>query len=305
MAIDPVAFTIPWLNVTVYWYGIFVVSGILAAAWITSLEVKRRGGKPEHVWDGLTYAMIGGIIGARLWYVANDILGGNPRYLEQPLRIINIKEGGLHFYGGILFGALAVYWYARQQGVDMWLIADSTAPSLLIGQAIARPANYINQELYGPPMDLPWGIRIDQYHRIPPWTDLSRYPVETTYFHPTFAYEMIWNFLAGGALLWIARRYEEKLKPGTILAGWFVLAGIGRVIIETWRPDQPRIPGTAISWTRLVSALMALLGTLWLLVRYDVIHLPSVTLGPERYYLPATDEADEVDEAEESQETDA
>jgi phosphatidylglycerol:prolipoprotein diacylglycerol transferase len=281
--IDPVAFTIPGVNISVYWYGIIMMVGILLGTWITAREVRRRGGNPDHVWDGLTWAMPAGVVGARLWYVVNDILGGGKRYLDDPVSIFRIPEGGLHFYGAILFGALAAYIYARRRKVDMWLIVDSVTPALLIGQAVIRPANYINQELYGPPTDLPWGVSISAANRIPPWNNLSLFPEGTTHFHPTFAYEMVWNMLAAGVLLWVTRRFANKMRPGIAFAAWLILAGLGRVIIEAWRPDQPRIPGLDLSYTRIVAGLMVIGGVIMLLIKSGVLRLPFLSRGPDSY----------------------
>jgi len=286
--IDPVLFTIPIINVPIYWYGALMSFGVFTASWITAREVHHRGEDEEYVWDGLVWALPAGIIGARLWYVVNDILGGGSQYLENPMTILYTRQGGLHFYGAVLFGGLAAYVYIRRKNLDMRLLLDAVAPALLVGQAVVRPANYINQELYGPPTDLPWGIPIEAGHRIPPWNDLARFPEETTRFHPAFAYEMIWNFLATGVLLWIARRFEERLKPGTIFAGWLILAGVGREFIEFFRPDQPRVPGTAISYTRIVAGLMTIVGLVWLLVKYEVINLPLLSSGPASYVLTSS-----------------
>ncbi len=286
--IDPVIFTINLgkIELAFRWYGLLIAIGVMVSAWITEKEIVRRGGKSDFVWDAMIWVLPAGIIGARVWYVLNDIFGGGRTFLDNPGRIIRITEGGLHIFGAVLFGLGAAYLYARRHKVDILLILDSVAPSLLIGQALARPANFINQELYGPPTDLPWGIPIDGFHRIAPWHNLALYPAETTRFHPTFAYEMIWNFMTAGLILWIARRYEEKIKPGTAFASWLLLAGVGRVIIEAFRPDQPRIPGTDLSWSRLVYALMGLIGLIWLLVRYEIIKLPFLSSGPEKYKLP-------------------
>jgi phosphatidylglycerol:prolipoprotein diacylglycerol transferase len=238
------------------------------------------------------WALLAGLVGARLWYVVNDILGGRSRYLDDPLSIIRITEGGLHFFGAILFGLVAVIIFARRHQLDMWLLLDSVSPSLLIGQAIARPANFINEELYGPPTDLPWGIPISAGHRLPPWHDLSLYPEETTRFHPTFAYEIIWNLLAAGLLLWISRRFYGKLKPGALFAGWMILAGLGRFIIEWFRPDQPRVPGTDISYSRIVSGLLAIGGVVMLLIRYEVIRIPILSRWRDSYSIaPVPSEA--------------
>jgi phosphatidylglycerol:prolipoprotein diacylglycerol transferase len=153
------------------------------------------------------------------------------------------------------------------------MLLDSVAPYLLIGQALARPANFINQELYGPPTTLPWGIPIAANNRIPPYNDLIQYP-DTTRFHPTFAYEMIWNFAAAGLLIWLSRKFEAKMRPGVVFFGWLILAGIGRAIIETFRPDQPHFAGIALSYSRLIAILMALAGTILILGRYYIIPLP-------------------------------
>jgi phosphatidylglycerol:prolipoprotein diacylglycerol transferase len=289
--IDPIIFTIRVgsMELPIRWYGVIIMTAVLVATWIAMREIKRRGEDTEFVWDAMVWVLIAGIIGARLWYVVNDILGGGSHFISDPTRIVMIPEGGLHIYGAILFGGLAAYVYARRHHIDIWLVLDSVAPALLIGQAIARPANYINQELYGPPTDLPWGIWIDSTHRIPPYNDLVTYP-EATRFHPTFAYEMIWNILAASLLLWIGRRYANKIKPGTIFAGWLVLAGLGRFLIEFFRPDQPRIPGTPMSYTSIVAGLMSLVGGLWLLNRYGIIRIPFLGFGPDVYRVRTQEE---------------
>ncbi|MCD6356096.1 MAG: prolipoprotein diacylglyceryl transferase, partial [Anaerolineaceae bacterium] len=243
---------------------------------------------PEHVWDALIWIIPAGMLGARLWYVANATLGGSRYYIENPIQILNTTQGGLHFYGGLLFGAIALILYTKKYKVDLWLFLDSVTPSVLIGQAIARPANFINQELYGPPTTLPWGIKIDAAHRIAPWNDLANFPLEYTRFHPTFAYEILWNMFAAELLILISRQFEEKIRPGVIFYGWLLLSGIGRVIIEFWRPDQPRIPGTDFSYTRLVAVIMAFVGGVLLLDKLQVIRLPFIPKGPDTYSLSDT-----------------
>jgi len=274
--IDPIIFTIHIgsFQLALHWYGIIVVGAVMISAWLASLDLKRRGGNPEWIWDMLPWILLAGVFGARLWYVANNIAGGGTRYLENPINIINIPEGGLHIFGGFVFGGFAFWLYARMKKIDIWLLLDSLAPYLLLGQALARPANFINQELYGPPTTLAWGIPIDAAHRLPMLSDMTLYPEATTHFHPTFAYEMLWNFAAAGLLIWLAHKFEKQLRPGAIFFGWLVLAGIGRAIVETWRPDQPILPYMGISTSRLVSLLMALVGVVLLLRRYDVFHLP-------------------------------
>lgn len=271
--IDPVIFTIRLFGweFPLRWYGVIVMTGVIVGSLIVERELRRRGENGDRIWDALIWVLPAGIIGARLWYVLNATLGGNRYYIENPVQIINIPQGGLHIFGGLLFGAIALLYYLRQNKLDPWIFLDSAGPAMLIGQAIGRIANFINQELYGPPTTLPWGIPISAEHRLPAYSDISLFPVDTTRFHPAFAYEMLWNLSAAGLLLWLSRRYEKDLKPGALFAGWLVMAGIGRVIIELFRPDQPKIGNLGISYSSLVSALMAVAGVVLLLARYKMI----------------------------------
>ena len=283
--IDPVIFSIKILGMTLTlrWYGVIVMIGVIVGSLMVERELKRRGEKGDIIWDALIWVLPAGIIGARLWYVLNAILGGNRSYLDDPGSIFRVWEGGLHIFGGFLFGAAALLYYLRQNQLDPWLFLDAAGPAALVGQGIGRLANFINQELYGPPTTLPWGIPISAEHRLPQYQDLSLFPVETTRFHPTFAYEMLWNFASAGLLLWFARRYKEEVKPGSIFAGWLVLAGIGRVIIEFFRPDQPKISGLGISYTTVFAALMAIVGIILLMARYKAIHLKFAQNWEEEY----------------------
>jgi phosphatidylglycerol:prolipoprotein diacylglycerol transferase len=230
-----------------------------------------------------------GIIGARIWYVVNDILGGHTYYAENPIKSLYIWEGGLHFFGGLLFGAIALYFFLKQNGMDIWLFLDAIAPAVFIGQALARPANFINQELYGPPTKLPWGIPIDAQHRLVQFADLSKYPVETTRFHPTFAYEMILNILLALLLIWISRQYADKMKPGATFSGWLVFAGLARAFIEFFRPDQPRFGDSFVTYSMLVSLLMAVAGAVMLLVRYGKLQLAFAKNWEDEYFIKSVE----------------
>jgi phosphatidylglycerol:prolipoprotein diacylglycerol transferase len=296
--IDPVIFSfeIFGINFALRWYGVLVMLGVMGAAWIAEREYTHRGENGEHIWNSLIWALPAGVVGARLWYVANVTLGGNSYYMDNPGQILNIPQGGLHFYGGLLFGAIAMAIYVRRNNLDLWLLLDVAAPATMIGQAIARPANFINQELYGQPTTLPWGIPIESSHRLAQYSDMSLYP-ESTRFHPAFAYEMIWNFATAGTLLWLARRFPEKFKPGAMVSWWLVISGVGRVIIEAFRPDQPRIPGTDLSYSRLVAGIMAVAGVVMLLVRYGYIRLKFAENWEEEYQI--SEQAQETEKAKE------
>jgi phosphatidylglycerol:prolipoprotein diacylglycerol transferase len=282
--INPVIFTIKIgsLQFPLRWYGVIVMIGVIVGSLIVERELKRRGENGDRIWDALIWVLPAGIIGARLWYVINATLGGNSYYLQNPIQIINIPQGGLHIFGGFLIGGLALLYYLRKNNLDPWLFLDSAGPAMLIGQAIGRIANFINQELYGPPTTLPWGIPISAEHRLPQFASLP----ESTRFHPAFAYEMIWNIATASLLLWLSRRYEKQLKPGVLFAGWLIAAGLGRTWIEIFfRPDQPKIAGTGISYSAIVSALMAIVGLVMLLVRYKAINLKFAENWEEEYHV--------------------
>ena len=285
--IDPVIFSreIFGITLTLRWYGVIVMTGVIIGSLIAERELRRRGENGDRIWDALIWLLPVGILGARLWFVVNAILGGNRSYIENPASIIRVWEGGLHIFGGFLFGAAALLIYLRRNKLDPWLFFDAAGPAILIGQGIGRIANFINQELYGPPTTLPWGIPIQAEHRLVQYRDLNLFPVETTRFHPTFAYEMLWNFAAAGLLLWLSRRYRGNIKPGTIFAGWLLLAGFGRLLIEFFRPDQPKIPELGISYTSIFSALMAIIGAVMLMVRYKALNLKFAESWEEEYQI--------------------
>jgi len=293
--IDPVIFTIGKFSLR--WYGVIVMIGVVIGSWIVEREIKRRGENGDRIWDALIWILPIGIIGARLWFVVNAILGGNRFYIDNPDKIVKIWEGGLHIYGGLLLGAIALIVYLRNNKLDVWLFFDAAGPALLIGQAIGRIANFINQELYGPPTTLPWGIPIDMVHRLPEFRNLS----EATRFHPTFAYEMLWNLAVAGLLIWLSHRFEKELKPGALFAGWLMFAGIGRVWIEYFRPDQPKIEAMDVSYTAIVAGLMAVFGAVMLMVRYKAINLAFAENWEEEYQIAGQEklQEEEIDEEDE------
>ena len=298
--IDPIIFTVQIGSYTfsLYWYGVLVMLSVAVAAWLAGREFKKRGQDSDYIWDSLLWVLPAGIIGSRLWYVLNTTLGGDMRYIQDPISIINVKQGGLHFFGALLFGAIAFLIYAKKMGLDFWLAMDSFAPGLLLGQAVARPANWINQELYGQPTTLPWGISIDAAFRIAPYNNLNLYPEDVTRFHPTFAYEMLWNFFAVAILLYVARKYKDKLRPGVIFGGWLILAGVGRNLIEFFRPDQPTFPGTAFSYSRFVAILMILGGIILILIQYEILKIKFLpATAPEYKLAPPLEEQLEAKKA--------
>ncbi len=245
-----IAFSIPLPNgqsFPIYWYGILIVVGALVGAYIGTREAKRRGIDPDHVWNALLVALILGVIGARLYHVISSPAGTNigfQYYVENPIEILNFRQGGLGIYGAVAGGILALYLYARWAKINFPQMVDLAIPGLAIAQAIGRWGNFFNQELYGYPTDLPWGIPIDAAHRLPMFADLTRFPVETTHFHPTFLYESLWDLGMGLLLLYIAIRWTKE-KNGDLFLLWGVFYGIGRFLVEFQRPDAWTISGVA------------------------------------------------------------
>jgi phosphatidylglycerol:prolipoprotein diacylglycerol transferase len=265
---------------TIHLYGLIIVVGAIAGAYVASLEAQRRGEDPELVWNGLVWCLIGGILGARLYHVISSPQGTdiglqyyfvtNPFETIQMLGLsipfptaLMIWRGGLGIFGGIAGGVVALIifaWRNHLAPIARWL--DIGAPGLILAQAIGRWGNFVNQELYGPPTSLPWGIPIDAAHRIPPFTDLSRFPVESTRFHPLFLYESLWNLGVFIALMVIGRRFEDRLRDGDIFALYLIGYGLGRILIETLRPDAWLVGG--IPTAQIVSAGLIVLGVVFM-----------------------------------------
>lgn len=278
-----VSFELFGIQFAIHWYGLIIAVSVMIGAFIAERQVLLRKGPENFIWDLLIWVVPAGILGARLWYVLNDMAGGSRYFIDEPGRILRVQEGGLHIYGAVLFGMLVAWWFARRRKFNFWLLLDAVAPTLLIAQAFGRIANFINQELYGPPTDLPWGVSIAAENRIAPWNDLTAFPLETTRFHPTFFYESLWNIVMAVLIIWLVRKYGSALKPGSAFYMWLVAAGVGRVWLEMFRPDQPLIPGTALSYSRLIAFLMALAGVFMLLIRFEKVKVGFISPGPEDY----------------------
>lgn len=236
--VDPllIRFTENW---GIHWYGLLIVSGVLLGAAYAAFRARRDGDNPEHVWNALTLAIVLGMVGARLYHVVSDPRGGMvgwEYYREHPVEILYIWQGGLGIYGAIVGGVVGVALYAWKSGLRTLKWLDYGAPGLALGQAIGRWGNFVNQELYGPPTDLPWGVKIDPAYRIAPYHDLQRYPPDTR-FHPTFLYESLWCLLLFVVLAFAAEKLKDRLKEGDILLGYLIGYPLGRFFLEYLRPD--------------------------------------------------------------------
>jgi phosphatidylglycerol:prolipoprotein diacylglycerol transferase len=236
--IDPIALHLGPLSI--HWYGIIIASAILFAAWLGTAEAKRRGENPETGWSMLLWVIAGGVIGARLYHVIHE---WSAVYSKDPLLALQVWNGGLGIPGAVAGGALVIWIYTRRQGLPTGRWFDIFVMAVPLGQAIGRLGNFVNQELYGPPTTLPWGIPIDAAHRIGDWTNLNLYPIATTRFHPLFAYEAIASLLTLGAMLWISRRFAARLYDGDMLLIFIMFYGVVRSYLETFRVQNWVIAG--------------------------------------------------------------
>jgi phosphatidylglycerol:prolipoprotein diacylglycerol transferase len=250
--IDPIAFRIG--QVEVHWYGIIIATAVFIAALVGTSEARRRGEDPEHGWSMLLPVLVLAVIGARLYHVIH--MWGY--YSQNVVQIPQIWTGGLGIPGAVAGGAVAIVWYTRRNHLSTARWLDIFAPALLLGQAIGRLGNFVNQELYGPPTTLPWGIPIDAAHRVPEWSNLTVYPVDTTRFQPLFAYEALLNLVGLVLILWIARRFAHRLYDGDVLLVYLVWYGAVRSYLETFRVQNWVILGvpTAI-WLGVLSIILA------------------------------------------------
>ena len=254
-------------------YGIIIVLGILVGGFVATREARWRGENSDRIWDALIWIAIAGIIGARLYHVFSTPAGctettpicGWPWYRNHPLDALMIWNGGLGIFGALLAGGLVVLIYARRHKLPLARYLDIAAPALLIGQAIGRWGNFVNQELYGPPTNLPWGIPIDAAHRYGAFTDLVRYPLETTRFHPDFLYESVLKVIGFIVLIVVARRLRLRLRDGDIFLLYLIWYPANRILVESLRPDAWTVNG-GLATAQLVSLVLMVVavgGLLW------------------------------------------
>ncbi|HEX6076233.1 MAG TPA: prolipoprotein diacylglyceryl transferase [Micromonosporaceae bacterium] len=232
-------------------YALAIVAGIFVAVWIAERRLRRRGAPPGTVVDIAVWAVPFGIIGARIYHVATDaqLYFGPDR---DPIEAVKIWHGGLGIPGALLAGALGAWIACRRRGIPLSMVADAVAPALPVAQAIGRLGNWFNQELYGRPTSLPWGLEIDLAHRESGYENFDT-------FHPTFLYEALWNLGGAALILWLDKRF--RLGRGRAFALYVIWYGTGRFWVESLRIDEAHsILGMRLNmWTALIAVLGGLL----------------------------------------------
>lgn len=210
---NPVAFEI--FGFKVMWYGILIATGVILGTIVGIREAKKRGYDEDTIINLMLVAVPAALIGARIYYV----IFSWDLYRDDPISALNFRQGGLAIHGGLIGAVLASIVYCRVKNLRFWKIADIMAPSIILGQAIGRWGNYVNQEAHGGPTDLPWGITIDGVK-----------------VHPTFFYEFLWNMIV---FTFLMKYRSKKIKfEGQIFLMYLMLYSVGRFFIESLRTDS-------------------------------------------------------------------
>ena len=243
--------------IQIRFYGLMYVIAILVGSFLIKREVRRKDIKltEDDVMNFVLWSALGGIIGARIYYVAF-----NWDYYSANLREVPaVWHGGLAIHGGLIGGILIAYLYLKRRGISFWRMADSVAPAMILGQAFGRFGNFMNGDAHGRPTVMPWGIVF------PPESIAGR-EFPNIPLHPTMLYEMTIN-ISIFLILWFGLRNREH-KNGFIFAAYLMLYSLGRFVVESFRADSlmmgPIRAAQAVSLTLAVATLIAILkGRLW------------------------------------------
>ena len=260
---QPLAFQIGPL--AVHWYGIAYALGLAGAFIVIEREARRRGEDTRYLVNGMIVVAVAALIGGRLYHVIDQW----QLYKDDLTKIVLPPYSGLGVYGGIASGLVAMVLYTRYRRLDFWTWADIVAPGLLVMQGIARWGNFANQELYGPPTSAPWGIAIQCQNRVAAYACPAGSDPSATlgqHFQPLFLFESISGLVGAAVLLWIARRFGPRLRPGDIALLFFIWYATTRFLLEPLRADNWTFFG--VPTAMIVSAFVILAATIALVIRH-------------------------------------
>ncbi|MFT4037252.1 MAG: prolipoprotein diacylglyceryl transferase [Thermomicrobiales bacterium] len=249
--VSPVAFSL--LGLEVRWYALFLLAGMVAGLLLTRSLARRVGLDPEWVWEAAPWVVLSAIVGARLYYV----LLRADYFVAHPQEAINIRLGGMAFHGSLAAGIAVFLYLCRRDKQPALAWTDVALPGVALAQAIGRWGNWANQEAFGLPTTLPWGVQIAEAHRPPQFATSPA-------FHPAFLYESIFNLANAILLSWLALRvsHSARLRHGDPLGVYLVLYGLARFIIERLRTDSlyigPMPAAFWLSWTLILAGTLVL-----------------------------------------------
>lgn len=221
---------------SLYWYGIAYAVGLAGAYTIMVRQARRFGQSPAIIGNSLIVIAIAALVGGRLYHVIDQW----QLYKDDLLKIVLPPYSGLGVFGGIVTGAIAFLVLVRYYRVSAWRWGDIIAPGILFMQFVGRIGNFFNQELYGPPTSLPWGIAIDCAHRVVEYP-CTTFPLATTHFHPLFLYESLSGLIGAAVLIWLSTRPRPWLRVGDLLSIMFIWIGTVRFLLEFLRIGNWRI----------------------------------------------------------------
>lgn len=288
---------LPWGSLRIHAYALCILAGIIAGLWLTSVRWARRGAPEGSVWDIAIWAIPFGIIGGRLYHVVSspDAYFGPGFDGTGDLSLIpQIQRGGLGIWGAVVLGAVGAWIGCRRAGVKLSAFVDAAAPGLLLAQAIGRWGNYFNQELFGGPTTLPWGLQID--------ADNPNFPAgmpADTLFHPTFLYESLWNLVGVFVLLALDRRFS--FRRSRLFWLYAIYYTLGRVWIEAMRIDDAEqitlfgITTRLNVWTSIFVLVAAL--AVFIVLGLRKRNVPDTVYLPGRGPAAATEPADDAEKA--------
>jgi phosphatidylglycerol:prolipoprotein diacylglycerol transferase len=222
---------------TIGFYGLSFVLAVTVMILVSRSEARRKGLDPGLVTSAIVIVAVCAIIGARLYHVIDDW----HLYADDPLRAVMPPYAGLGLYGGIIGAAVGIWIFLRGKDIPLSRALDIVVPGTLLAQGIARWGNFFNQELYGPPSQLPWAIAIDCQHRVAEYVcsaDLPHRDVPvpgTAGFHPLFFYESVLTISGGLVALLLSRRYGDRLRDGDLASFWMIWYGGVRLVLESFR----------------------------------------------------------------------
>lgn len=252
---------------TIYWYGVIIGFGVFLGYLLASRESVKRGMPKETFADLLLFAIPISIISARIYYV----IFRWEQFADQPIRVFFIWEGGIAIHGALIGGVLTAYFFTKKHNLSFWQLVDVAAPSILLGQAIGRWGNFMNQEVYGGPV-----TREYLENLLLPEFIINQMYINGTYYHPTFLYESLWSLVGVILLLWLRR---VNLRQGEIFFTYVIWYSVGRFFIEGIRLDYLLIGG--VLKTAQVISIVLVVGAviLWVYRRQQP--------GTPRYHDPA------------------
>jgi phosphatidylglycerol:prolipoprotein diacylglycerol transferase len=242
----PTAIALQIGPIPLYWYGIAYAAGLFVAYLVVTRMAERYHQNTEYVGNGMIVIGVAALIGGRLYHVIDQFNAcgpGGPCYSQDLLKIVLPPYTGLGVYGGIVTGMLAFFYLQRRWKLDLWTWADIMAPGIFVMQGLGRWGNFFNQELYGPPTTLPWGIAIDCAHRVAPYT-CDVVPA-TAHFTPLFLYESLSGLVGAAFLFWLASKPRPRLRRGDLLPILFIWYAIIRFLLESLRTGNWHLEGIA------------------------------------------------------------